>query len=526
MAINMTKAFGLIAILVACTAPTATAQSPVRGPQECAALKDLQFPGVALSEVSTEWMPPGPAPAALGLSIALPAYCRLQATLDRRQGVDGQPYGIGFALALPQDWNGRLLFQGGGGFNGILANPLGVGVAGGMPGLVRGFAVVTTDSGHRAPGGNALDATFLRDQQATIDFAYRAVERVTAVAKLIMARHYAQPVAHSYYVGCSTGGREAMVAAQRQPLEFDGVIAGSPNMRINYAVLGVDWINVQLNQVAPRDANGRSLTREALSSTQKQAVIDGIRNACDAADGLEDGLVFNTSACRFDPKTLVCGGTNGGGGCLTAGQAAALERAFAGPRTSTGRQLYPPFPYDTGIADGAQQIIPGLLHGGFNNSSISTTDLDAAVRTVDGDAAAGVIDTFNWTNMTTFANRGGKMIFYHGMSDPTFSALDTVDYYRRLVEANGGTEAVHRWSRLFLVPGMGHCGGGSLTTGSFDMLTALVDWVELDVPPDAVVAASNGQPRLTRPLCPYPQYAQYSGRGDPNDASSFACRAP
>jgi feruloyl esterase len=204
----------------------------------------------------------------------------------------------------------------------------------------------------------------------------------------------------------------------------------------------------------------------------------------------------------------------------------ALERAFAGPRTSTDRRIYAPFPFDTGIADGAQSPIPGLLHGGFNASGVSTTDLEAAVRWAEGNEPSALTDTFGWTNLTTFAGRGGKMIFYHGMSDPTFSALDTVEYYNRLVGANGGTDAVQQWSRLFPVPGMGHCGGGSLATSSFDMLTALVDWVERDIPPDAVVAGTTGEPRLTRPLCPYPQYAHYSGRGDANDASSFACRAP
>ena len=317
-----------------------------------------------------------------------------------------------------------------------------------------------------------------------------------------------------------------MLAAQRYPVEFDGVIAGAPNMRAYYAVLGVDWITVQLNQVAPRGTNGQPNTREALSSTQKQAVIDGVRNACDANDGVRDGLVFNTTGCKFDPNALVCGGKNTGPGCLTAGQAAALERGFAGPRTKDGREIYSPFPFDTGIADGAQQFIPGLLYGGFNGSTVSTTDLDGAVRWADGNTSSALTDTFTWTNMSTFANRGGKMILFHGMSDPTFSALDTVNYYTRLAGANGGTGAVERWSRLFLVPGMGHCGGGSLTTDSFDLLTALVNWVERDVPPDSVVASGRAQPRLTRPLCPYPRYARYSGRGDQNDAASFACQAP
>jgi feruloyl esterase len=455
----------------------------------------------------------------------VPAHCRLQATLNRRQGVNGLSYGIGLALSLPAAWNGRFLFQGGGGFNGVLADPIGAGVAGGMSALMRGFAVVSTDSGHRSPGNNSLDTTFMSDQQALLDFAYQSVERVTAVAKAVIAGHYAKPASRSYYVGCSTGGREAMLAAQRYPMEFDGVIAGAPNMRINYAVLGLDWINVQLNQVAPRGANGQPVTREALSSTQKQAVIDGVRSACDANDGLRDGLVFNTSACKFDPKTLACGGANGGAGCLTATQAAALERAFAGPRTAAGRHLYVPFPFDTGVAD-PHQGIPGILHGGFNGSSASTTDPDAALRWAESNGPSAITDTFGWTNMTTFADRGGKMLFYHGVSDPTFSALDTVDYFRRLGDANGGAEAVQRWSRLFLVPGMGHCGGGSLTVDSFDLLTPLVDWVERGVAPDGIVATRNAEPRLARPLCPYPRYAHYTGRGDPQQAASFECRAP
>jgi feruloyl esterase len=501
----------------------AAAQPAAAGPQDCAALRDFTSLGVAISEIATEWIAAGPAPGPAAIS--LPAYCRLQATLNRRQGAAGQPYGIGFALALPAAWNGRFLFQGGGGFNGMLRPPLGTGAGGGTPALARGFAVASTDAGHRAPNGNILDTTFLADQQATLDFAYEAVERVTAVAKAIIARHYTRPASRSYYNGCSTGGREAMLAAQRYPMEFDGVIAGAPAMRTNYAALGTDWVNVQLNTVAPRDAKGQPVTRDALSSTQKQAVIEGVRNACDASDGVKDGLVFNASGCRFDPETLVCGGKTSSAGCLTAAQAAALERGFAGPRTSDGRQLYSPFPFDTGIAD-TPQGIQGLLNGGFNGSPASTLDLATAARWSDNDGPSTLANTAGWTNLTTFVNRGGKMLLYHGLSDPTFSALDTVDYYNRLAGANGGADAVQQWSRLLLVPGMGHCGGGSLTTDSFDLLTALVDWVERDVPPAAVVATRSGAPRLTRPLCAYPRYAHYSGRGDPNDAANFECRAP
>jgi hypothetical protein len=516
---------GLLTLAMACAAVPAAAQPTARGPEDCAALRNLALPGIPISEVAAEWIAAGPAPLVGVPTVTLPPYCRVQATLNRRKGADGEQYGIGFALALPSTWSGRFLFQGGGGFNGTLFPPLGVGAAGGMPALARGFAVASTDAGHRAPIGTILDTTFLRDQQATLDFAYASIERVTAVAKAIIARHYTRPASRAYYMGCSTGGREAMQAAQRYPMEFDGVIAGAPAMRTNYAALGTDWVNVQLNQVAPLGANGQPVTRDALSSTQKQAVIEGIRNACDANDGVRDGLVFNVGSCKFDPKTLVCDGKASGGSCLTTAQAAALERAFAGPRTGDGRQLYSPFAFDTGIADAALGS-QGLLNGGFNGSPASTTDMAAAVRWADNDGPSSLTNTANWTNLTTFANRGGKMILYHGMSDATFSALDTVDYYNRLVAANGGADAVQRWSRLFLVPGMGHCGGGSLSTPSFDLLTALVNWVEQGVPPDAVAATRIVEPRLSRPLCAYPRYAHYSGRGDPNDAASFECRAP
>ena len=517
---------GLLAFVLLCASPV-MAQSVSRGQANCPALQKVQLPGVALSEVVAQWVPSGPTSdpfVPTPRTVVLPAHCRVEATINRRTGADGQSYGIGVALALPEDWNGRFLFQGGGGFNGVLRYPTGAGVAGDISALARGFAVVATDSGHRAAGGNAFDTTFMADQQALVDFAYGAVERVTAVAKAVLRQHYGQPVSRSYYVGCSTGGREAMVAAQRYPLEFDGVIAGAPAMRTYHSVVGVDWVNVQLNSFAPRDKDGKPLPREALSSTQKQAVIEGIRNACDANDGVRDGLVFNMNACTFDPKTLVCGGKNTGASCLTASQASALERAFAGPRTKEGRQIYSPFAFDTGIAD--TQGIPGLLHGGLNMSLMSAADPDAAARWADANPPNALTDTFGWTNMTTFANRGSKMILYHGVSDSTFSALDTVDYYNRLIGANGGPDAVQRWSRLFLVPGMGHCGGGSLTTDSFDLLTTLMNWVERGVAPDAVVAARNGEPRLTRPLCSYPHYAHYSGTGNTNDASSFTCRAP
>src|SRR5262245_49106689 len=215
----------------------AEAQNVSRDAAACASLSSLQIPGVPLSITKAEWFaagsrPPAPpnAPPNAAPSFTLPAYCRLDGVLDRRTGADGKTYGIGFALALPGDWNGRFLFQGGGGLNGAVQIPLGATAAGSTPALARGFAVVSTDTGHT---GSGFDASFMQDQQASLDFAYQAIGRVAVLAKQIIAQHYAKPPDHSYFAGCSTGGREGMVMTQRHPTFFDGVIVGAPAMRTN-----------------------------------------------------------------------------------------------------------------------------------------------------------------------------------------------------------------------------------------------------------------------------------------------------
>jgi hypothetical protein len=443
--------------------------------------------------------------------------------IDRRTGAAGVAYGIGFALALPDNWNGRFLFQGGGGLNGSVQLPLGAQAAGGNPGLARGFAVASTDTGHQGRGG--FDATFRADQQASLDFAYAAIGRVTDAARQIIAQHYGKAADRSYFAGCSTGGREAMLMAQRYPLQFDGIVAGAPAMRTNFSGIGDQWVAVSLNQVAPKNAQGQPITRSALSDGDKKLVIDGLLNACDAGDGIKDGMVFNINACRFDPKTLVCKGDKAEG-CLSAAQAAALDKGFAGPKDSQGRQVYPGFLFDTGIA--ATQGIAGLLHGGQSPVGIPLTamelDVDRAVEAALADPAEGLSTTSRWTNLNTFSGHGGKLIFYHGVSDPWFSALDTVDYYQRMTKANGGPEQVANWSRLFLSPGMGHCGGGTAALDTFDALTAIVDWVEKGSAPASLTATGRAYPGRSRPLCAYPLHAQYRGQGNPEDAASFECR--
>jgi hypothetical protein len=514
-----------IAGVIVASAVTAHAQT-TRDAAACALLTKLQIPGIALSITKAEWFPEGSSPAGRGgapSTMKLPAYCRVDGVLDRRTGADGKPYGIGFALALPGDWNGRFLFQGGGGLNGSVQMPLGATAAGNTPALLRGFAVVSTDTGHT--GQNGFDASFMQEQQASLDFAYQAVGRIAGLAKQIIAQHYAHAPDRSYFSGCSTGGREAMLMAQRHPTFFDGIISGAPAMRTAYSGIGDEWVATMLNTAAPKDPSRKVDPRAALSDVQKKAVIDGVLNACDANDGLKDDMIFNTKACRFDPKTLVCG-ANKSDGCLTIAQAAAIEKGFAGPKDSKGRQVYPGFMFDTGLA--STQGIPGLLHGGLNpiGPPFSATSMDVDARAAAASASAGDVltATSSWTNLNTFSNHGGKLMFFHGVSDPWFSALDTIDYYERMTKANGGPDLVMNWSRLYLAPGVGHCAGGPVALDTFDMLTALVDWVEKGTAPASVTATGRALPGRSRPLCAYPQHAHYKGSGDTQDAKNFECR--
>jgi hypothetical protein len=517
---NSTIAFAFLALC-----ESSLAQRPQLA-AACEELKQLQVPGVALSITKSEWIPAGSTPPARGgpaSNVKLPAYCRLDGIIDRRTATGGATYGIGFAVALPQNWNGRFLLQGGGGLNGSVQPPLGATAAGDEPGLARGFAVASTDTGHEGRGG--FDASFMQDQQASLDFAYAAIGRVAEIAKRIVAQHYGKPAEHSYFAGCSTGGREAMLMAERYPTYFDGIVAGAPAMRTSYSGIGDRWVAATLNEIAPKDDKGLPVTRNALSESDKKTVIEGLLNACDAADGLKDRMVFNIKGCHFDPKTLVCKGAKTDG-CLSMAQATTLEKAFAGPKDSKGRQVYPGFLFDTGIA--STQGIPGLLHGGSNPVGPVFTDIgmdiDAAVERVRNDPAEPLTTTARWTNLNTFSGHGGKLLFYHGASDPWFSALDTVDYYERMTKANGGADQARAWSRLYLVPGMGHCAGGPETLDTFDGLGAMVRWVEQGIAPDSLTATGRSLPGRSRPLCAWPLHAHYKGQGNPEDSSNFECR--
>ncbi len=452
---------------------------------------------------------------------ALPSYCRVEGVIDPRTGADGKSYGIGFALALPEPWSGRFLFQGGGGLNGTVASPEGAQAAGGASALARGFAVVTTDSGHK---GKVFDGGFFRDQQASLDFYYVAIGRVAALARELIAWYYGRGAAYAYYVGCSTGGREAMIMSQRYPLYFDGIVSGDPAIRTGYSNLALGYIGAVFTRQAPKDAAGKAAAELLFSDADRKLIVRALLERCDGKDGIADGMIFDSRGCDFDPAILTCEGAKTDA-CLTAGQVEALKKAFAGPKNRRGEAVYPGFPYDAGIAESAG--LPGLLNG---PRIPVRTGADAANFNVEREAARiasntnGLLGDSTWTNLSTFAGHGGKLIFYHGMSDPWFSPLDTLRYYDKMARDTGGAAPVTAWSRLYLVPGMGHCQGGSAALDRFDMLTAIVNWVEKGEAPDAVVATGRAFPGRSRPLCPYPRYAAYTGKGNPNDSRNFTCR--
>lgn len=470
--------------------------------------------------------PTGPAYAMDRVTVALPSYCLASGTIDKRDGAGGKPYAIGFAIALPDKWNGRFLFQGGGGLDGVVRAPLGTQASGNTPALARGFAVVSMDSGHESTPGALFDATFNSDQEASLDFAYIAVGKVTTVAKQIIAKYYGQPAKHSYFVGCSTGGRQAMLVSQRYPNEFDGVVAGDPAMRTGYSRIGGAWAAAAFNQAAPKDDDGKPIAGQAFSDSDKRLLTDAILAACDANDGLKDGLIFNVRACRFNPATLACKGAKDDS-CLSTAQVEALTKAFSGPVDSHGNHPYPGYPFDSGVAIFTPgtfgTILPRAATGPLARSTNSslTVDVDQLEREVASDSVEAVTDSV-WLNLSTFSSRGGKLIFFHGLSDPAFSSLDTLQYFDAMAQANGGVGQVDSWSRIFLIPGMNHCAGGP-ALDSFDALGAVVKWVEQGTAPDSIVATGTYFPGRSRPLCPFPKYAKYKRSGDPQDASNFVC---
>ena len=452
----------------------------------------------------------------------LPPHCHVTGSFEHRTGIDDVEYAIRFAVNLPESWNGRYLFQGGGGLNGSVREPIGAGAAGSVSGLARGFAVVSTDSGHSGPG---FDGSFMNDQLALLNFQFLANAKTTEVTRPMVAAYYGEPPQRSYFVGCSTGGREGMIMAQRHPQLFDGIVSGAPAMRTTISNLALRWISNQYVGVADTNA------RDPFTDAEESLIMGALMNTCDALDGQADGLIFNRESCDFDPRALSCSANPGaavGQQCLADGKAAALARSMGGPLNAAGQPVYVSYPWDSGIDD--KVGLPGLLTAGGsppigpNGADMASQDVDAEfLDAIATNEALG--STAGNYNVSSFIDGGGKQIFYHGEADPWFSANDTVRYFERLGETNAAVASREDYTRLYLVPGMAHCAGGEQTVDMFDLLTPIVEWVENGVSPDAVVATGNSMPGVSRPLCPWPSYAHFVG-DDSTQAGSYECRMP
>ena len=470
--------------------------------------------------------------------IALPEYCKVIGKINQRVGVGAEgpaEYYIGFELRLPAEWNGRFFFEGGGGSDGVIKPPVGSRQTGAVPALARGFATVATDAGHQ--GG---DCRFGYDQTARVDYFYNAVVETAITAKAIIAAYYGKPAAYSYFVGGSNGGRQGLAFAQRFPEMFNGIVAGAPALNLTKAGIAEMWANQVFAAIAPRDAAGTPLLYKALDQKDLDAVVAAVKKELDGRDGLEDGLVFDIRAARgFDLSSRATG--------LPEEKATALRKHFGGPKDSKGTLLYSAWPWDTGVSDmGWRYWILGTDKAPARNVSLGAEStarvfitpaapdyapdrpLDWSLKfDFDRDPqrmalTAAMLNNAN-PRLAAFKALGGKLLIYHGMSDPVFSAYDTIDYFEKVTAENGGRAPTSEFARLFLFPGMAHVSGGP-SVDQFDVLTAMIGWVEEGKAPDKIVATGTpGGPydKVSRPIFPYPAQTRYDGKGDPASADSF-----
>ncbi|HLI85924.1 MAG TPA: tannase/feruloyl esterase family alpha/beta hydrolase [Bryobacteraceae bacterium] len=563
-----------VLILIAAGAGLAAAQSAAPGAEKCAGLAALDakaLPNPTTVLTSTKLNPP----KAAGRNLpAQPEHCEVLGKMDERTGANGQRYAIRFHLRLPTNWNGRFFFEGGGGSNGNLGMALG-----NLQGreatnaLALGYAVVSQDSGHDNAVNNdprrGGTVTFGFDEQARVDFGYRSYDQVTQAAKALIRAYYGKAPERSYYVGCSEGGREAMMMSQRFPAYFDGILACAPGFHLpKAAVFGHSWDAQALAEVAKAagisDRNGEPFLNKTFTDEDLKLAADAVLAACDELDGLKDGIIENLTGCataRVIPKlaAITCSGAKQSS-CLSAAQAKALEKIMAGPKNAQGELLYSDWQWDAGIGSPGWRVWKMGMYDAPANSAIIATLGSASVSTLfvtpptevattggaplehllavdfereapklsakTGEYRESVLEFMkaDSTDLAPFRAHGGKLVIVHGASDPVFSYRDTAQWWNEVNRVNHGRAA--EFVRLFAVPGMNHCTGGP-ATDQFDAFGALVEWVEKGKAPERIVATAGPAspwPGRTRPLCAYPKQAYYKGEGNIEDAASFVCR--
>jgi feruloyl esterase len=469
----------------------------------CEALKSMSIPRVTIAAADS--VAAGPVKSGRGPGVTVPAHCRVAAVLQPSSDSH-----IEMELWMPsEDWNGKFLGVGNGGWAGNIET-------GAMAtALARGYATASNDTGHQGGSGSFAAG----HPEKLIDFGYRSMHEMAVQSKTILHAFYNRAPQLSYYQGCSTGGRQGLMEAQRFPADFDAIIAGAP-------VNNVVHLNVQsvARQMEMLREPARILPREKVTLLAN-AVVD----KCDANDGVKDGIISDPQACKFDPEVLKCKAGDGPD-CLTAPQVETAKHAWAPVRTKSGEVVYP------GSAPGFESQYrmpaagmplnplftdaPRFLGHQDANWDVMTFDLDTDLALALKNAA--FIESTD-PDLAKFKARGGKLLLYHGWADPGPAPQNTINYLSAVGAKLGGGQ--DDWMRLFLMPGMGHCGGG-VGPDRADFLTTMEEWREKASAPANIVAAraaSQGRTAMTRPLCPYPQVAKYTGSGSTDDAKNFVC---
>jgi feruloyl esterase len=434
---------------------------------------------------------------------------------------------INFEVWIPDSWNRKLVVTGNGGYgNTPSTRDMAQAVA-------AGYAAIGGDTGHQGPAPDDL-LWGAGHPERILDWGSRSIHAITEPGRRIVELAGGQTIRRAYFDGCSTGGHQAYAEIQRYPQDFDGVVAGAP---------GNNRVRLNAGFVWQFLANRRRGDNTTIIPASKLPMITGaIVAACDPNDGVTDGVVDDPRSCRFDPAALQCKAGDDPG-CLTSEQVGALDKMYAGAKNPrTGEQIYPGWPKSsealTVSANGSPQSgwqqywgaseptrVNFWRHWVFANPSWDWWSFDFDRDLAEADEKVGrLVDQVN-PDLGAFKARGGKAIVYQGWQDPVVNAIDTIAYYERVRARQGSQQEIDRFFRLFMVPGMGHCSGGTGAT-NFDALAALDGWVEKGVPPDRIIASRvvDGATVRTRPLCPYPQRAVYLGTGSTDDQANFACR--
>ncbi|MGH9718559.1 MAG: tannase/feruloyl esterase family alpha/beta hydrolase [Candidatus Acidiferrales bacterium] len=487
----------------------------------CDNLKSLKIQNVTISATKTYSpqnhlvipIPSSPFAAAGNLTIAMP-LCRViaYATPTSDSHID-------FEVWLPgsSGWNGKFEGVGNGGFIGQIDY-------GEMnSGLKRGYAVAGTDTGHKGFGEHWA----LGHPEKLIDWAYRSVHVMTAASKQIVKAYYGKPAKLAYWDGCSTGGKQGLTEAQRYPDDFDAIVAGAPANYITHLQAGseyLSWVSLKDGVSAP----------EYIPPSKYKLLHQAALDACDALDGVKDGVIEDPMLCHFNPKVIECKGADGPD-CLTAPQVKTVQEIYAGAKYNNGKLIYPGLEPGSELewrymAAGPEPAAIGtgfFKYMVFDNPNWDFRSFNADHDTRYADKKIGSMINAIDPNLSAFEAHGGKLLMYHGWADQLIAPENSVNYYKSVMAKMGGLKKTQQFARLFMVPGMTHCQGGIGPT-TFDPLTPLEKWREQGIAPAKIIASKsvNGKVVETRPLCPYPKAAIYKGSGDTNKAANFACGIP